>query len=48
MVTWSFGLLLAGLLCFVLAAVGVPTRRLNLIALGLAFLTAHEVADRWP
>lgn len=32
--------LVAALLCFVLAAFGVPLRGLNLTAAGLAFLTA--------
>jgi hypothetical protein len=34
-------LLLLALICFIIAAVGVPVpRRVNLMALGLAFLTA--------
>ena len=30
-------LLILGLICFILAAIGINARRINLIALGLAF-----------
>jgi uncharacterized membrane protein len=30
-------LLICGLVCFILAAFGVPVSRINLVALGLAF-----------
>jgi hypothetical protein len=33
-------LLLAALVCFILAAAGVPVRRISLVALGLAFWVA--------
>lgn len=33
-------LLVLALICFIVAAIGVPVPRLNLMALGLAFLTA--------
>ena len=33
-------LLLLAVICFIVAAAGVPIPRLNLIALGLAFFTA--------
>ena len=32
------------LICFIVAAVGVPVPRVNLMALGLAFLTAFMLA----
>ena len=37
-------LLVIALICFVLAAIGFTWRRINLIALGLAFATASVLA----
>ena len=37
-------LLLVALICFVAGAVGCSVRRINLIALGLAFATASVLA----
>ena len=37
-------LLLVALVCFVLAAIGFTWRRINLIALGLAFAVASVLA----
>ena len=37
-------LLLIALVCFIVAALGFPVRRINLIALGLAFATASVLA----
>ena len=37
-------LLIIALVCFVLGAIGFAVRRLNLIALGLAFATASVLA----
>lgn len=34
-----FALMIAGLVCFILAAIGVPVPRVNLIGLGLALVT---------
>jgi len=38
-------LLLLALICFVIAAVGVPMRRFNVLALGLAFLAARYLVS---
>lgn len=43
MTTIYFLLVLAALVCFVLAAAGVPVRRVSLVALGLAFWVAVPV-----
>lgn len=37
-------LLVIALVCFVVAAIGFTVRRINLIALGLAFATASVLA----
>jgi len=44
----TFLLLLLGLICFVLAAVGVSAARVNLIALGLAFWILIPLMGAWP
>lgn len=40
-------LLVAALIVFILAALGV-TARINLIAVGLALITLVFIIDRWP
>lgn len=40
----AFVLILLALICFVLAGVGVASGRVNLIAIGLAFLAAAFLA----
>ena len=39
-------LLIIALVCFVVAAIGFTVRRINLIALGLAFATASVLAGQ--
>ena len=38
-------LLVLAFICFLLASISLPTGRLNLVALGLAFLVASQL---WP
>ena len=45
MITVSTILIICALVCFLLAAFGVPTR-INLVALGLSFLTAAFLISR--
>lgn len=42
----SLAFLIVALIFFILAAVGVPTGRFNLVAVGLAFFTAAHIASR--
>ncbi len=44
----TFILLLLALVCFVLAAIGVPSNRVNLVALGLAFWVLTAVIAAAP
>jgi hypothetical protein len=44
----SFLLLLAGFVCFLLAALGVPVQRVNLVAAGLACWVLTQVIAVWP
>lgn len=37
---WNMILLILGLVCFLIGAFGVPTYRINIVALGLAFCVA--------
>lgn len=39
---------LLALICFVLAAVGISTNRINLIAAGLACFTVPFLVQAWP
>jgi hypothetical protein len=39
----SLGLLIAALVLFIISAIGVPLGRVNLIAAGLACLTASQL-----
>lgn len=43
----GFALYAAALICFVLAAINIPVRKLNLTALGLAFAVAPQVLIRF-
>lgn len=44
----SLALLIAALVLFILAAVSVPVARVNLVAAGLACLTAAMLVGRVP
>ena len=43
-----FLFLLLALICFVLAAIGVGSSRINLVATGLAFATVPFLVQAWP
>jgi hypothetical protein len=42
----ALGLLIAAVVLFIIAAVGVPTSRFNLVAAGLACMAAADVVGR--
>jgi hypothetical protein len=44
----TFILLLAGFVCFVLAAIPVAVPRINLVALGLALWILVALIGAWP